>query len=190
MSSQCFIILLYWLLNANDIYAGFMDREQEWNITISNATVDKNPFYFWWNKCVGSGHASLLLRSDWRQYMRNAHDAIGFQYVRAHGILMDDVGVVNGIDDYSFINIDKIYEFLLSIDMKPYVEIGFTPRKFTVNASETKDHYEAITAPPYSYDLWYHFIQEWMQHLVDYFGIDEVSKWKFEVWNGVYIHGL
>lgn len=40
--------------------------------------------------------------------------------MRFHGILDDDVGSVNGLNDYSFINIDSIFDFLISINMRPY----------------------------------------------------------------------
>eukprot|EP01084_Bolivina_argentea_P029653 55062_1 len=154
---------------------------QQWLVNISDSTT--NPLYYWWDKCVGSGHGELLLRQDWRNWMKHAKDKINFTHVRAHGILDDDVGAVNGINDYSFVNIDNIYSYLLSINMKPYVEISFMPEKFATNTKRTVCHYKGITSPPTSYELWYDFIKDWVQHLVDYFGINEVRLWKFEVWN-------
>ena len=91
---------------------------QEWSIDISSKSADH--FEFWWNKCVGSGHASLALREDWQDKIKYIHDEIGVTSVRMHGILDDDVGIVNGINDYSFVNLDKIYDYLVSIDMRPY----------------------------------------------------------------------
>ena len=88
---------------------------QQWKIKIDSSTT--SPFYYFWDKCVGSGHAALMLRDDWRSWMKQGVDDIGFKYVRGHGILDDDVGAVNGINDYSFINIDKIYHHLLSINI-------------------------------------------------------------------------
>eukprot|EP01084_Bolivina_argentea_P136488 240368_1 len=154
---------------------------QQWSVNISNSTM--NHFYYYWNECVGSGHGSLLLRNDWRQHMKYGHDQINFSLVRCHGILDDDIGVVNGINDYSFINIDNIYSYLLSINMKPFVEVSFMPEIFAINSSETIAHYKAITSPPISFDLWYNFIRQWIKHLIDYFGINEIRQWKFEIWN-------
>merc|ERR1712130_809985 len=37
--------------------------------------------------------------------------------------------------------------------------------------------------PPKNYTVWNDFIKQWMTHLVDRYGIDEISQWKFEVWN-------
>ena len=167
------IYLLLLFLNVNG------DTLQEWKVDISSSSNE--PFYYYWNKCVGSGHSALLLRSDWRQFMKYGHDNVGFQYVRAHAILDDDVGSVNGVNSFSFINIDKIYEYLLSINMKPYIEISFMPNTFK-SGDATICHYKGNVSPPNNYNNWYNFIKQWVQHLVDFFGIDEVSTWNFEVW--------
>lgn len=47
---------------------------------------------------------------------------------RFHGIFDDDLSTVLNVDPsgtvtYSFFNLDSIYDFLLSIGMKPYVEL-------------------------------------------------------------------
>ena len=154
--------------------------DQTWSIDISNS--GELHFEFWWNKCVGSGHGSLALRQDWQQRLKYIHDETGMERVRFHGILNDDVGSYNGENDYSFINIDKIYDYLLSIGMHPYVEISFMPDDFA-STSNTVFHYKGNISPPKDWSVWYGFIQTWMTHLIDRYGIDEVSKWKFEVWN-------
>jgi xylan 1,4-beta-xylosidase len=72
--------------------------------------------------CVGSGHAALALRADYRDYMTRVQKDIGFKYVRFHGLLNDDMSaytLVNGKPTYSFFNIDSIFDFLRSIQMRP-----------------------------------------------------------------------
>ena len=44
-----------------------------------------------WEKCVGSGHATLALREDWRKQVSMARKEIGIEMVRFHGILDDDM---------------------------------------------------------------------------------------------------
>src|SRR3982751_5136265 len=83
-----------------------------------------------WEYCVGSDHAPVALRADWQQQLRRCHDKLGFQYVRFHGLLSDDMGtVVRGENKllYSFFNADQIFDFLLSIGMRPFVELSFMP---------------------------------------------------------------
>ena len=177
-----------WLCVASMIVLCDCLETQEWKATISTST--QYSFHFWWNKCIGSGHGSLALRQDWQQQLKYAHDRIGINSVRFHGILDDDVGSVNGVNDYSFINIDKIYDYLLSINMKPYVEISFMPNDLALNPNNsTHLHYKSDESPPKDWNEWYSFIQTWIKHIIDRYGIDQVSSWQFEVWNEPsYIH--
>ena len=165
------------LLISSILFMVCCQSAQVWKSTVSSSTT--YTFDFYWNKCTGSGHGALALREDWQEMVKNAHDKVGVTSVRFHGILDDDVGPVNGVNDYSFVNIDKIYDYLLSINMKPYVEISFMPADFA-SGSRTVFHYKGNISPPKDWSTWNGFIKLWMQHLVDRYGIDEVSTWKFE----------
>ena len=44
------------------------------------------PFRHWWKTAVGSGHAALTLRADWREHMSMAREHCGFESVRFHGM--------------------------------------------------------------------------------------------------------
>jgi xylan 1,4-beta-xylosidase len=62
-----------------------------------------------WEHTVGSCHAPIALRADWRQQLR-CRSELGFRYVRFHGLLSDDVGTVVKHNDellYSFFNADQ-----------------------------------------------------------------------------------
>ena len=174
--------------NGGDVNAS---TTQLWQVDMDNSSV--LPFYHFWDECVGSGHASLALREDYRYELEEASNAIGFKYVRFHGILDDDVGCVNGVNDYSFVNIDNIFDFLVSINMKPYVEISFMPEYLASDSSSTVFHYKGGISSPSSFNTWYSFIHTLIEHLVDRYGIDQVSQWPFEVWNepncGFYYQG-
>ncbi len=105
------------------------------------------PYPHYWEMCVGSCHAATLLREDVRSHLRQAHQEIGFRYVRFHGLLDDDMSVVIKpmfpLDPprLSFFNIDSIFDFLLDIGMKPIVELGFMPEAFA-SGTATCFHYK------------------------------------------------
>jgi xylan 1,4-beta-xylosidase len=48
-----------------------------------------------------------------------------------HGLLSDDMGVYredyHGNPRYNYMYVDALFDFLLSIHMKPFVELGFMP---------------------------------------------------------------
>jgi hypothetical protein len=54
-------------------------------------TSPTTPFPHYFSKCLGSGHALLTLREDWRKTVARARTEIGVENVRFHGLLNDDM---------------------------------------------------------------------------------------------------
>ena len=138
-----------------------------------------------WEHTIGSGHATLALRADWQTQMRRAHDELGFGHVRFHGILCDDVGTLIAEGDtlfYSFFNADRIFDYLLSIGMKPFVELSFMPTCLA-SGGQTVFHYGANVSPPKDYARWATLIRKLVAHWAERYGLAEIRQWFFEVWN-------
>ena len=138
-----------------------------------------------WEHTVGSGHAPLALRADWQAQMRRAHDELGFRHVRFHGLLSDDMGTLIGEGStlfYSFFNADRIFDFLLSIGMKPFVELSFMP-EILASGDKTVFHYRANVTPPRDYAQWAALIRKLVAHWAERYGLAELRQWLFEVWN-------
>lgn len=149
------------------------------------------PLDHYWSLCVGSCHAATALREDYRKQLRKCHDELGFQYVRFHGLFDDDMSVLSRNSNsgtteeswtVSFTNIDSIYDFLLSINMKPFVELSFMPECLKTKPY-TVFHYKGYISRPKSYEVWDWFIETFIRHLYDRYGAGEVRQWFFEVWN-------
>ena len=110
-----------------------------------------SPFPHYREQCVGSCHAIMGTRADWREKLEKCQRELGFQYVRFHGLLNDEMSVckkdASGSLSYSFFNIDSIFDFLLKIGMKPFIELSFMPEAL---ASGTANcfHYKANITPP------------------------------------------
>ena len=154
---------------------------------VFSGSVDgqSKPLPHFWEHTVGSGHATLALRADWQAQLRRAHDELGMRHVRFHGILCDDMGtLINQSNEllYSFFNADQIFDFLLSIGMKPFVELSFMPTALS-SSDQTVFHYRANVSPPKDLSQWSVLIHKLVSHWVDRYGIDEVRTWFFEVWN-------
>jgi len=146
---------------------------------------ESTPLPHFWEHTVGSGHATLGLRADWQAQLKRAHQDLGMQHVRFHGILSDDMGtlICEGEEFlYSFFNTDQIFDFLLSIDMKPFVELSFMPTALS-SGDQTVFHYRANVTPPKDYAKWSVLIRKLVSHWVERYGIGEVRQWFFEVWN-------
>ncbi|MGO4332088.1 hypothetical protein AB4Z48_34815 [Cupriavidus sp. 2TAF22] len=150
-----------------------------------NLAATPLPLVHPWQHTVGSCHAPVALRADWQKQLRRAHRELGFRHVRFHGILCDDMSTVVCRDGqwlYSFFNADQIFDFLLSIGMRPIVELSFMPSALA-SGTETVFHYRANITPPRDYREWEQLIRKLVSHWVARYGIEEVSLWLFEVWN-------
>jgi len=145
------------------------------------------PFAHYWERMFGSGRATLSLRDSYRQDLRDIKRATGVGYIRFHGILDDDVGVydedANGKPTYNFSYVDQIYDGLLEAGVRPFVELSFMPRKLAQKLAVHEFWYRPIVSPPKSWDRYEELIFQFTRHLVERYGLDEVSQWYFEVWN-------
>jgi len=138
-----------------------------------------------WEHTVGSGHATLALRADWQAQLRQCHKELGFEHIRFHGLLSDDVGTITRQQDTlldSFFNADQILDFVVSIGMKPFIELSFMPTALA-SGRKTVFKYQGNVTPPRDYRRWAQFIGRLIGHWVDRYGIREVRNWLFEVWN-------
>uniref|UniRef100_A0A7S4MRI3 Glycosyl hydrolases family 39 N-terminal catalytic domain-containing protein n=1 Tax=Vannella robusta TaxID=1487602 RepID=A0A7S4MRI3_9EUKA len=95
---------------------------------------------------------------------------------------MSTYTIVNGSPSLSFFNVDSVYDFLLSINMKPYIEVSFMP-ELLASGNQTVFHYNANITPPKDSSAWEYVITEFVKHLEERYGVDEVRQWPFEIWN-------
>ncbi len=155
-------------------------------ITIDAGAV-AHPFPHYWEEMFGSGRASLSLRAAYRGDLRAVRQITGFQYVRFHGIFLDEVGIYDedkqGRPIYNFSCVDQIYDGLLANNVKPFVELSFMPNKLAARADVQSFWYRPNVAPPKDYAKWDDLVARFVNHLVERYGIEEVTTWYFEVWN-------
>ncbi len=138
-----------------------------------------------WEHTVGSDHAPMALRADWQKQLQRCHKELGFGHVRFHDLLSDDMGTLvneQGRLLYSFFNVDQILDFLLSIGIKPFVELSFMPSALS-SGNTVVFKYQANVTPPRDYKQWATLIRDIFTHWVERYGVAQVRTWFFEVWN-------
>lgn len=137
-------------------------------------------------ECVGAGRANEGLRADWQQQLAYVHQQCGFKYIRMHGLLTDDMAVYTednkGNPVYNYMYVDALYDYLVSIGMKPFVELGFMPNALA-SGNKTIFWWRGNVTPPKDYNKWEGLIKNLVQHFTDRYGVEEVNSWYFEVWN-------
>jgi xylan 1,4-beta-xylosidase len=155
--------------------------------------MERGPLNTMFRECVGAGRANEGLRADWQQQLDYIHKECGFKYIRMHGLLTDDMGVYredrNGNPEYNYMYIDVLFDFLQSIGMKPFVELGFMPSALA-SGNKTIFWWRGNVTPPRDYEKWGALVQNLTQHFTERYGADEVKTWYFEVWNEPNLDGF
>jgi len=152
-----------------------------------DAGAPAHPFPHFWEHMFGSGRAVLSLRESYREDLRAMRSVTAIRYVRFHAILHDELGVYaegpHGEARYNFSYIDQVYDGLLANGVRPFVELSFMPRQLARREVRQSFWYRPIVSPPKDYGRWDALITALARHLIERYGIDEVSQWYFEVWN-------
>jgi len=133
------------------------------------------------------GRAKELLLADVQEMIATIQKEVGYDYIKFHGILSDDMMLY---DDkmstgsyYSFVMIDKAIDFLLSVGLKPLIQLSFMPISLASDTSNFLFHSPFNVSPPISISKWNELITAVVSHLADRYGINEVRSWLFCVWN-------
>jgi len=144
------------------------------------------PMNTMFRECIGAGRANEGLRADWQQQLAMVKQDCGFKYIRMHGLLTDDMGVYredeNGNPEYNYQYVDVLHDYILSIGMKPFLELGFMPWALA-SGDKTIFWWRGNVTPPKDYKKWEDLIRNLTQHFTERYGAEEVKTWYFEVWN-------
>jgi xylan 1,4-beta-xylosidase len=159
---------------------------EEQHVSI-DTSAPVHPFPHFWEHIFGSGRAVLSLRENYRQDLQQVKQDTAMRYVRFHAIFHDEVGLYDedrqGNPVFNFSYVDQIYNGLLASGVRPFVEMSFMPNKLAAKEVLQAFWYKPDVSPPKDYAKWDEMIMQFTKHLVDRYGIDEVSQWYFEVWN-------
>ena len=127
-------------------------------------------------------------------------------YIRTHNLLTTGDGSASlkwgstnvytedasGHPIYSWVILDQIFDTFHAAGVKPLVEIGFMPKALSTHAEpyrhdfphgKVSDIYTGWAYPPNDYQNWSELIFQFVHHLRERYGDDEVKTWLWEVWN-------
>ena len=137
-----------------------------------------------WRTMIGASSASAILSSDVQQLLRRIQKDVGFQYIKFNGILSDDMHVcfedADGKITCSFAYVDKVFDFLLSIGLRPFVQLSFMPECL---AKSHRRLFGYLVSEPASLDQWSDLVSALIRHLQERYGRAELRQWFFSVWH-------
>jgi xylan 1,4-beta-xylosidase len=153
------------------------------------------PLKHFWEPCIGGDHAKQALRRDFQDQLTRAHRELGVRSVRMHGVLAPQMSVYanprganQSPNPYSFFNVHQAYDHLVEQGMHPFVELSSMPRDMAAalppaQGVQSVFYYEFLNSPPKNFADWGALVKAFVRDLVDRYGLAEVRKWPFEVWN-------
>lgn len=146
-----------------------------------------------WNVTTAAGRAVEGLRDDWRRQLTELKGRIPFENIRFHGIFNDEMMVYNEEEDgtpvYNWAYVDKLYDFLMEIGIRPFVELGFMPTLLS-RSNDTVFWWKGNISPPADQTKWEALVREFVRHCLNRYGVEEVKQWYFEVWNEPDLSGV
>lgn len=135
--------------------------------------------------CVG--RAKHILNSEIKDMLFEIQKDIGFKYIRFHGLLDDEMMLYSEDEDNNvelcFNYIDLIIDYLLSINLKPFVELSFMPKELAKTPERTMFFIKSIISLPKDISKWKYLIKGLVNHLISRYGNTEVESWPFFLWN-------
>jgi len=135
---------------------------------------------------IGSDRAAIFLRDSHQRDLKALQDSIHFRYLRCHGIFNEEMGVVtrdtSGKLVFHWEKVDTFIDRLKDVGIRPFVEFGYMPEALA-KGKDTVFWYRGNSTPPKSSQEWAALLSEFLNHEIKRFGIGEVRKWFFEVWN-------
>lgn len=181
------LLAALWL---TQIHPAAQAAEAARHIVIDTVCAER-PLDRFFDLSVGSDYPGTLIRDANMAQLKTVTDELGFRYLRFHAIFHDVLGTVrveNGKTVYDWTGIDRLYDAMLARHIKPFVELGFTPRAMAT--SDNKIFYwQGNTSHPEP-AAWQALVDAFIRHIVARYGQDEVRSWFFEVWNEPNLSGF
>ncbi|MEK4439310.1 GH39 family glycosyl hydrolase [Paenibacillus sp. FSL K6-2862] len=139
-----------------------------------------------WKTLCTIGKAKEALYGPVQQHLKMVQETVGFRYIRFHGIFDDEMMVyrrdTEGNPIFNFTYVDQVFDFLLSIGLRPFIQLGFIPGEMA-DKMKTFFYKTSYVSMPQNMEHWVLMIKAFVQHLIDRYGLEEVKDWKFEFWN-------
>lgn len=134
-------------------------------------------------KFIGVSDMYSLLNADVQKMMRQAHQELGFEYVKMHNIF-DDRMMFYHLDEkkephYFYRYIDMALDFLVELGVKPMIQLSFMPVDLAKNKNRTIFQSNMIISEPWSMDLWNDLVSTFTRHLLNRYGKEEICTWFF-----------
>ena len=170
----------------------FQAQAATYNLTVL-ADKQVRPWDHFIERGVATDHMNGAITTaygrGWGTTLKAGHDEAGFQYFRGHGILNDEIGLVQAATattlTLDWTRFDSVYNMGIHGGIRPCLEISCTPTALASGTQMVTVSYKSNKSPPtkYGWGQWMNLMDSIVTHCEKKWTADEVRKWYFEVWN-------
>lgn len=146
-----------------------MQHQQSLNFdlaTLSHTARSNNQERF-----LSVGRASACLRSEVQEQIRLIKRDYNFDYLRFRDIFSDDMYIYYEKDGdetiFSWTSLDGVFDFVLSVGLKPFPEIGYMPSHLASKKQYANWQYHPNVSQPKSMEKWTNLIRQFLLHYID-----------------------
>ncbi|MCI8506482.1 MAG: hypothetical protein HFI67_09885 [Lachnospiraceae bacterium] len=151
---------------------------------VIDADEKGRPLLHTWRRLINIGYARDGLVEAVQRQLRLAQQEVGFEFVRFHGIFDEDMHVFaedgNGELNPNFIFVDMLFDFLLAIGLKPFIEFGYVPKSLAVRPLRVLER-ETYFSRVKDEEKWCALIRYFLEHVLARYGKSSVLTWRFTV---------
>jgi xylan 1,4-beta-xylosidase len=135
-----------------------------------------------WKEVINLGFARDFFKGAFIDQVKLLQKNTPFRYGRFQGLFGKSIFTIgNKIQEPNFVQIDRIIDFLYSVHLIPFIELGFKPDKIDRRADDMlfrhDDEIEQIPIDEYE-----QIIDHFLRHTVNRYGEKDVNQWIFELW--------
>lgn len=158
---------------------------------ISAQCAPASPKALRWRRILNIGYARDGLMAPVQEQIRRAQREIGFEYLRFHGLFDEDMHIYSedehGKPQFNFAYPAMLFDFILSLGLKPYVELSFLPNRLAREQTRIFDRPSVISGCA-DLDKWSLLVRAAIRFFIERYGMEEVESWRFTTIGKGYAH--
>lgn len=143
------------------------------------------PLHRHWDNVLNGGRIGDLLRFDIQEQVLYLFKTLHFKYIRLWDFFSEEMLLnIEGNTEkekYNFVKLDRVFDFLMKNNIKPFLEVAFKPIVLIKNLDENliRQPRSCVFSSLGQYDS---FLDQLVKHFCQRYGETEVNSWIFELW--------
>lgn len=151
-------------------------------VNVNKNECFNNPF----NKMINIGYTADLQNSKLQSHILKLKNELGFEYFRFWNPFSDEMCIKDGEEiNLNFEKINEIFDFFVKNSIKPFIELSDKPKLIvnSLNKEEFEKRMIYENSRFKSNEEFYNLLKIFINHIIERYGVEEVSKWKYELWS-------